>query len=243
MPDQDPLKSYSPMPKKSRKSRQQDHVIDVGAALAKHAHDPSLWAIIIGNIISIALAITQNWELGQLLWVYWAQSVIIGIINVIRMLTLKEFSTKGMRMNGNAVPETTAAKMQVAFFFTIHYGFFHAIYAAFLWQRLPLTDIDTLGSIGLAIAISAFVGSHSYSFLHNLSRDFKEQKPNLGTIMFYPYLRIIPMHLTIIFGGMIESLGLMIFMVLKTFADAGTHMVEHHLFQKPDKSDDLRMKD
>ena len=70
--------------------------------------------------------------------------------------------------------------------------------------------------------------------MHNFAADFRQQKPNLGTIMMYPYLRIIPMHLAIIFGSMVSGLGLIIFMGLKTFADAGTHMIEHYLFQKPD---------
>ena len=49
--------------------------------------------------------------------------------------------------------------------------------------------------------------------------------------MFYPYARIIPMHLTIIFGS---SFGgtLPLFLVLKTFADAIMHVVEHNVLRK-----------
>ncbi|MCB9982796.1 MAG: hypothetical protein H6861_03845 [Rhodospirillales bacterium] len=71
--------------------------------------------------------------------------------------------------------------------------------------------------------------------------DFRQKKPYLGTLVFYPYLRIIPMHLAIISGGMVEGMGMLIFMGLKTLADAGTHMIGHYLFQKP--ATDLRMKD
>lgn len=56
----------------------------------------------------------------------------------------------------------------------------------------------------------------------------------LGTLMFYPYLRIIPMHLTIIFGSMMGEGKVVLFMILKTVSDAAMHMVEHALFRKPE---------
>jgi len=195
--------------------------------------DPSLWGVIIGNIIAMVLAITQGWPLGQIMWVYWGQSVIIGIVNVIRMLSLKEFTTKGMRMNDAPVPETQAAKRSVATFFAFHYGGFHFVYFMFLWQEQPLNALEISEAMLMLLGVSAFVGSHSFSYMHNLRADFRQQKPNLGTLMFYPYLRVIPMHLAIIFGGAVAGVGLPLFMALKTLADAGTHMIEHFLFQKP----------
>jgi len=54
--------------------------------------------------------------------------------------------------------------------------------------------------------------------------------PNIGTMMFFPYLRIIPMHLTIIFGSDYakgSSGALILFLVLKTIADLIMHMIEH----------------
>jgi len=51
--------------------------------------------------------------------------------------------------------------------------------------------------------------------------------------MFFPYIRIVPMHLTIIFAGnAIEQgstiTGLMVlFLLLKTAADAIMHWIEH----------------
>lgn len=202
--------------------------------------DASFWAVIGGNAFSIFMALTQGWSIGEIMWIYWFQSVIIGIINFIRIWTLKEFSTDNFEMNGSQPPPTEATKKQTAIFFLVHYGFFHVVYSVFLWQQMSLTEInwDTLFFVFLCCA--GFLGAHSYSFRHNLSRDFKQQKPNIGTVMFYPYLRIIPMHLTIIFGGMATDgdsamYVLTMFMGLKTLADAGMHAIEHYLFQKPKK--------
>lgn len=208
---------------------------DQSFRFSERLSDPSLWGIVLSNLVAIALAYVQNWPLAEIMWVYWGQSVIIGVMNVIRMLRLKEFSTEGLKMNDRPVPETMGAKRQVATFFAFHYGFFHLVYAGFLWGEMPLNTAGFEKMIFMLLCLSMFVGSHSFSLLHNAQADFRHKKPNLGTLMFYPYLRIIPMHLAIIFGSQIEALGLLIFMGLKTFADAGTHMVEHHLFQKMDK--------
>ena len=199
----------------------------------EHLFDVSLWIIILGNLISIVMAIHQNWDINHILWVYWSQSVIIGAVNVYRILSLKEFTTDGMTQNGKAVPETKSAKTGIAVFFAIHYGFFHFVYSIFLWQEMPLSEIPAYELSLLLLVIFGFFSSHGFSYKYNVGKDFKHKKPNLGTIMFYPYLRIIPMHLIIIFGATIGSTSaLIIFMLLKTFADAGMHIVEHHLFRK-----------
>lgn len=63
-------------------------------------------------------------------------------------------------------------------------------------------------------------------------------------MMFFPYARIIPMHLTIIFGGMLSEwtfaakTTLALFMLLKTFADVIMHVVEKKGFgDKPATSE------
>lgn len=49
--------------------------------------------------------------------------------------------------------------------------------------------------------------------------------------MFYPYARIIPMHLTIIFGPAF-NLSLPLFLLLKTIADVIMHSVEYNVLRK-----------
>lgn len=196
--------------------------------------DLSLWAVIGGNLLSIILATLQSWPMGEVMWVYWAQSIIIGILNVFRMLSLKEFSTEGMIMNNKPVPENEAGKTLTAVFFAVHYGFFHFVYAVFLWNDMPLSDLSTDDLMLMALCIVGFFAAHKYSLGHNAKSDFKQKRPNLSTLMFYPYLRIIPMHFTIILGGTMGG-AMVIFMVLKTVADAGMHMVEHHIFKQPEK--------
>jgi hypothetical protein len=209
------------------------------AEMNKTLGDLSLWGVVASNVFSIFIALIQGWNLGEVMWIFWAQSVIIGLINFVRILNLKEFSTENFQMNDRSVAPTEETKRQTAFFFLFHYGFFHFIYSIFLWQEMPLSSANLPHLLFLLVCALGFAGAHGFSFVHNLNRDFKDKKPNIGSLMFYPYMRIVPMHLTIIFGSALTMSGagrlaLLLFMVLKTFADAGMHVAEHRLFQKPD---------
>lgn len=94
--------------------------------------DSSTWVLLASNLIVAYLAVVESWSLVTIMLIYWFQSVIIGFFNFIRILQLKEFSTKGFRiMNKRPVP-TQATKTFVAFFFLFHYGFFHVGYLIFI---------------------------------------------------------------------------------------------------------------
>lgn len=166
--------------------------------------DLSAITLILSNLLVISLALIQNWDISTLLWVYWIQSIIIGFFQFFRILSLKTFT---------------------AFFFVFHYGFFHFIYAIFLsnfFQNSPGLNLQDL-LLGSAI----FFANHLSSFIQNRVQDEK-LKPNIGTLLFQPYIRIIPMHLVLILGIILENQGkLIFFLILKTLADLITHTIKH----------------
>ena len=188
-------------------------------------HDPSALSLIVSNLATIVIALVQGWELSVLMRIYWAQSVIIGLANFVRILHLGEFSTRGMRVNGRAVKPTPQFKIQTALFFLAHYGFFHLIYFLILIGSARMPPHSS-GPVMLCVAL--FAVNHTYSLIVNLRADL-DRKPNIGTVMFFPYARIIPLHLTIIFGSFLitGSAGLIFFLILKTAADLIMHGVEH----------------
>ncbi|MEO1150534.1 MAG: DUF6498-containing protein [Pseudomonadota bacterium] len=207
------------------------------AQLIDFARRPAFLGIIAGNALTIFLAITRGWSANELMWIYWCQSVIIGLMNFVRMWTLKNFSTDGLTSGGKPVEETPAAAKATALFFAFHYGFFHLVYAIFLSTdgkfHLPPSE-----AFLIFVSVMGFLASHAFSLNQNMAPDMSGTRPNLGTIMFMPYIRIVPMHLTIIFGGFITTLGngpnvvlLMLFMLLKTAADGAAHVIEHYIYQ------------
>jgi hypothetical protein len=192
--------------------------------------------LLISNALAAGAALVLRWPLETLLWPYWIQSVIIGWYSRKRILALKNFSTDGFTMNERPVPVEPRSLSLVARFFTLHYGFFHAGYLAFLLNKAaPLGLWDWLGVGGVAMS---FAISHRKSFQQNLAADARG-KPNLGALMFMPYARILPMHLTIILGHGMGGNGpvtVLLFSALKTGADVIMHYANHATLQRSESA-------
>lgn len=194
--------------------------------------DNSIWGLLLANLITIVMAVMQDWSLLLVMWVYWCQSVIIGLFNFWRMMTLKRFSTKGVSSSDGPVLPTQKTKREMSWFFLAHYGMFHAVYLIFLFSGIG-GDRPEFFSPGPLLMILLFFINHVWSFFYNRRRE-AESVPNIGTLMLLPYARILPMHLTLVFGGVFISgkLWLVFFLLLKTLADLIAHAVEHSLRRK-----------
>jgi hypothetical protein len=183
------------------------------------------------HLIAINLAVYEGWNLQDLMVIYWTQSVIIGYFSYQRILDLKQFSTENFQMNGKRPPENAKTKRSTATFFALHYGGFHAAYLFFL-----LSNEQNFQGSGLVlfICIVVFYLNHRYSYVYNREMD-QNRKPNIGIIMFFPYARILPMHLTIVAGDSLQpttTWALLLFLGMKTVADVIMHKVEHARWRK-----------
>ena len=186
--------------------------------------------LVASNAVTVVIALWQGWSLGLLLWPYWLQSVIIGRFSYLRIRGLRRFSTEGFRINGRAVEPTESTQRQTAGFFALHYGAFHLVYAVFLTQQtMPAQDW-----IWVAVAGVAFFFNHRDSYLRFRDAD-RQGEPNIGALMFLPYLRVLPMHLMIIFGVGFMGGGpfaVLLFALLKTVADCAMHVAEHRILAR-----------
>src|SRR3990167_41606 len=153
--------------------------------------DPSLWFLLFSNLVTIFFATKEGWNLSTIMWVYWFQSITIGFFNFARILQLKEFSTEGFKINGQPAQPTQSTKIFTAFFFLFHYGFFHFGYLIFLLTGTFAKSYEqSLSSIELKsilLAALIFFINHLFSYFYNRPRDTKKQ--NIGSLMFYPYVR------------------------------------------------------
>ncbi len=100
-------------------------------------------------------------------------------------------------------------------------------------DAVTFLEVGTIGGLDVLIFIGlgvTFWYSHRASHLEHVRADLAG-RPNLGTLMFLPYARVIPMHLTIVIGAQIASGALWLFVALKTVADVIMHKVEHRTLQ------------
>jgi hypothetical protein len=199
------------------------------AGLPDPSRDASVWSLVLVNAIALLIAYVGGWTLIDLMAVYWVQSVIIGISYFFRMLNLDRFSTENFRINNKRVEPTRETKRQTACFFLFHFGFFHFGYLVFIFAE------ETAGSPlgpGLFVCSVAFAINHYFSYRYHREVD-ASGTPNIGKLMFTPYLRVVPMHLTIVFGAItLGSTGVLIFGTMKIVADVVMHRVEHLMLSR-----------
>ncbi|NWF50315.1 MAG: hypothetical protein HXY49_07220 [Ignavibacteriaceae bacterium] len=192
-------------------------------------------SLITSNAAIIVFALIENWSAQEVLAIYWLQSVIIGIFNVLRILSLKEFSTKSLKTAHKNPRSPRAFKVSTAIFFLVHYGFFHFVYAMFIGSFYVIDESEksNIDSKYLLISTAVFFINYLIEFIKEKNTK-SETLPDLGKIMFAPYLRIIPMHITVTLGGFVMAataffsfnagfILIIILMVLKTFIDLITH--------------------
>lgn len=200
---------------------------------AEGASDRSVFSLIAANVLAIAIAVWLEMSLRELMLTYWTQSAIIGVSFLVRILSLEAFAIRGWTYLILKESERQFGRVRAALVFLLPYAFFHSIFfIALVSESAPLGRPVVLGA-GFWFCVLAFACHHAYSLWHNITRD-RLGKPNLGTFMFLPYARILPMHLTLVLSGVFVSgtATLVLFTVLKTISDVVMHTVEHHVLRK-----------
>src|SRR5260221_12970500 len=113
------------------------------SSIQKIIRDPALWALIGFNLFMIFQYQNDVKEYSTVIWLYWCQSVLIGLFNFVDMISLRaeQISVENMSFNGQ--PATALqAKGCLPWFFLVHYGGFHLGYLIFLFVDFHVTDID-----------------------------------------------------------------------------------------------------
>jgi hypothetical protein len=158
-----------------------------------------------------------------LVWIYWCQSVIIGLFNFLNLITVRSIIPGSIKINDEPVVQAAQARGCLAPFFAVHYGIFHFVYFIFLFT---ITDEnDKLDLHFFQVSVAAFFVDQLWNFIR-LKQWEKTHKTNAGALFFLPYVRIVPMHLTILLPGFLKGLShLAVFLALKTVADAVTYVI------------------
>ena len=216
--------------------------------------DRSTQSLIAVNLINILMAIIFNWNIYDVMLVYWFQSVSIGIFTFYKLysypiekINQEMEGGKALEVNDLAVTNPIAAKIFIAGFFALHYGFFHLVYIIFI-VGFAFSEGFPLDLIGGLVGALLFFANHFYSYIINRDEDNNLTDTDNGNtqsstalsiadIFSKPYTRIIPIHLTIMAGGVISHIItggpfqnifiLIFFMSLKTFMDVIAHKKKH----------------
>lgn len=187
--------------------------------------DGSVWFLLSANIFSLVIAWYQEWTTVSLMALYWAQSVIIGVAHVGRILSLHKYTTGTFTADGQRTDPETSDKWVAAFSFIAYYGFMHAMYLSFI---IDFAKDGTLFDLWFWVCAAVFALNHLWSYFYNINLD-RHGTPNLRKLLEIPLIRIMPMHITIIVANIFVNTiaGLMLFGALKTIVDVTMHLEEH----------------
>lgn len=189
----------------------------------------SFLGLVIANSVVIVLALWQEWDIITLAWIYWLQSILIGLNTFVRIIRLRDFKLGDMTIGNSTAQQIVDqygknyVRRYIAFFFLFHYGFFHVGYAIFLVSQ----SASVLGN-ALLVGVGIFAVQLFIKLIVDLRTYQDDPKRNIGTMMMFPYARIIPMHIGIVFGVFFvqSAASLMIFLFLKMIADLVMHLIE-----------------
>ena len=178
-------------------------------------YDPNLWLLLAINIWCIIYYLQNQSAFNTVLWLYWFQSVLIGLFNFMDMLTIPS-PPEG---SGQTTEYFFNSKGCSAFFFLFHYQMFHLAYAIFI-----LASGKSIDKQFLLIGISIFTVNLLLQFIQN-KRKQRNTTVNISTMFFLPYLRIVPMHLMILAPVFLHIQPSLVFLVLKTIADVVMYLI------------------
>ncbi len=202
------------------------------AAPAKPAPGASAVVLVAANVIPLYGVVALGWSVFDVLLLFWVENVIVGLLNVARMIFAAPDD-----------PLQWGAKLLFVPFFCFHYGMFTAVHGAFVFGLFghlktsgliePALWLDTIGARQLWLPVGVLAASHLFSFLWNYIGRGEYRLASAPELMTKPYARVVVLHLTILFGGFgVQALGsplwaLVLLVVLKTGIDLAAHLREH----------------
>ena len=138
----------------------------------------------------------------------------------------------------NDAPVTDKNKGCAAWFFLMHYGFFHLGYCIFLLVQFGISTVD---KNFLLLGVAAFLAETILAFIKQ-KRMEQNTRINFGAVFLLPYLRILPMHLMIIIPAFLGVKPSIVFLLLKMGADILSYIFYQRLYSNS-KTDDAAVTD
>jgi hypothetical protein len=198
---------------------------------------PAVISLLLANLVPVFGVLLFHWEIFPLMFLFWSENVIIGLVNVLKMLTANPES-----------PISWAAKLFFIPFFSLHYGLFTFVHGIFViaffggakGRSMGFPDLGTFWNImmenRLGGAVLGLAISRGISFAMNYLGKGEYTRAHLQQLMAQPYGRIVVMHLTILGGGFLmlalhsPVAGLLLLVLLKTALDLHGHFAERREF-------------
>jgi hypothetical protein len=196
-------------------------------------------ALILANFVPLFGVLVLGWNAASIVVLYWAENLIIGCFNVLRMERARgPLGPTRLTLNGR--PVTEASRSAVVQFFVVHYGLFTVVHGVFVWTFFGARFSGSLRDLGLATL--GLACSHGISYRRNFIGQGESLKVSFAALFWQPYSRVIVMHLTTLLGGVLAQAmdspvpALISLVLLKTAVDLLAHLSEQRKFLRTGQS-------
>jgi hypothetical protein len=185
--------------------------------------------LVITNLIPLAGVLWLGWDLMLILALYWAENGIVGVINILKILTAEGQPPENLPVSVNGRPATSLTRLGTAGFFCVHYGIFWIVHGFFVFTFVPaMTGMGSFGGafdpsspgpagpVGplgggfpglpdlLLAGVAGLAISHGVSFWTNYLGRGEYRRLSPAEVMAQPYGRLVILHLTIILGAFVS---------------------------------------
>ena len=191
--------------------------------------DLSLWILIILNILSLVIAIVENENFGYVVLIAWGQSIIVGIFATKRISKVKEFAIEPASEDRKEF-NPNHSKNRLAVIFFLSYSLFHIVYLAFILFFYITKSVELPSILSFFCLIVLFFFHHLYVYNKRNKRELNDiELPRLSKLTQEPFIRMVPVHLIMLFGvvmfsmGMPGIIGIIVFQLIKLFFDMLFH--------------------
>ena len=208
---------------------------------------PSAIVLIVANLVPLFGVLFLGWRVFDVIILYWAENVVIGVINVLRMIACKpglglgQLTQEGSGRDLTDTQRRTVARVAggarffIIPFFVVHYGMFcfaHFTAVTSLFDgELPVSWRSPLW-----FGVAAIFVSHLVSYWTNFIAGGEYKRTDLRQLMNRPYGRIIALHIAVIAGGFVVTLlgnplpALLVLIAIKITIDLKMHARERRTF-------------
>lgn len=186
-----------------------------------------IWLVAV-NLVPLAGVFFLGWDVSAILFLYWAENLVIGLFNLIKMKKARGQKIAAKYSVNNRSPGSMS-RWGLMSFFLVHYGMFTLIHGVFVVALFgfPMGNLKWVGFPLLLLVVS-----HGMSFSQNFLKGGEVDRVSYQDLFIQPYARVVVMHLTIILGGILaKSVGsppaaLAVLVSLKIGIDVFTHLKE-----------------
>lgn len=197
--------------------------------------------LVLVNALPIVGVVVWNWDVLDVVVLYWLETLIIGLLNLPKMAMAQEIEAE------RALPRLvliTLFILKFVGFCLVHVFLINHMVGnneagdAKLFKN-PLTEFASLFKRGILtsyLAVIALFASHLFSFFWNYIGRREYREVTASQLLFVPYARFLPLQIVILFSAIAIQFFtetamylLLVLIAVKTVIDVGLHLYSHSI--------------